>query len=238
MKLFLMPFLVLTLSAWAGNEGGHGGDPYAEEFMSISETLSSALAENEKDHNRLFEKWKITSKDFSNALQSLRVTSHDETEMFLNGEEVDAINFPNRIPQHIKINRKRWREFDIQARLYLALHEVFGILGIERDHYRASLDFSSIINTITIRKSNLHFVQRFYGVCRKTYPLGTQPACDVKSTETSATLACATKLAQDQCNSNSSNQCKNISSYSEFKISLKTLGLGYCEAEVIFEIKE
>lgn len=132
--LTLISLALITADlSWGGDESGHGGDSYAAEFTSVArEAVRKLRPVNESDLSPL---------DLETLEMVIKETEvYSEEHLFLNGQEVDAINYPHK--HLIRINRTRWKALRNEGtrigRYNLALHEYLGILGIDDSQYQVS----------------------------------------------------------------------------------------------------
>ncbi len=239
LSLLVLAFLLGSSSyASMGNEGGHGGDPYSMEFTMIGEALSAKLAKEQANNPGIFLKWKFTADSFKQAVETVRVTSAEGSEVILRGQVVDAIN--DSTQNLIQVNRTRWREDDIQARTKLVLHEYFGILGVERDRYEASIEFSDFAirasrEIVTASVAGTYMVNLFYGHALSIPSIDSPTICDSASPKLANALAAATTEAEGQCRISGKNNCELVNtSYTE-SFSTTAIGMRYCEVLVIMK---
>jgi hypothetical protein len=137
--------LVLASPALAGNESG-GGDGYAAEFILTAKTALELAKKLEP-----VELSPVNIDTFTGSIQNTKV--HSEEKLFLEGNEVDAINYPNR--KLIEISRVRWEvlrtESQTVPRFNLVIHEYLGIMGIDDAQYKVS---QKLINAMSPSKFN------------------------------------------------------------------------------------
>lgn len=234
-KFFLVIFSLVSLSSVAtragegGNEGGHGGDPYALEFVSIAKIISQNLPSAEKANPSLFRRWGLTSQKFREAIRVTRVVS--KTKLFLRGQEVDAINNMS----VIFVSRARWREASILQRVRLVFHEYLGIIGTERDHYDASVEFAPLLRAITKSVEGSKAVESnlFYGNISFIPALGQIKICSPTSAAYKEALAAARIQSKNRCLMSGKAECQLVSESAEEIISTETVGLRYCDITVI-----
>ncbi len=216
-----------------GNEGGHGGDGYVLEFVTLGKLISAGFdsfsVETLKQNH-------FTKEAFEQAVKLVKVTSHPKEEMLLEGEEVDAINFPAK--NQIKMNRDRWRELSLEGRIKLVMHEYFGILGVERDSYQVSLKFVSFAQMLSKEVAsspdykNLS-VNLFYGQCNIFPPLTSSQICDSSSKEMADAQECSKRKAQAKCAIAEKADCKIIDTTMNSVLSTRYVGMRYCEVLTI-----
>lgn len=129
--MLLLVFLVLPAHAAPpqdGNEGGHGGDEVALEFL---DAFDRARIYVQRDPSLAFAS--LRGFDFESTLASPRILTVDEplfVEWGNQRQESAAVNYPR--SKIIKVNRSRWRAIASPAlKAALALHEVLGLVGLE-----------------------------------------------------------------------------------------------------------
>lgn len=241
MKLLLSIFLLLPTCVYAGNEGGHGGDTYSQEFSSIGLELAKTF----KDINitRMGE-YKFSYASFKKAVQNVNLSSDEKDKVYIekrlvdtNGhvtivkEEKDAINYPDQ--NRILINRTRWREAVLAQKIQLVMHEYFGILNVERDNFNVSYEFKDVLVTTLNRilaEPDLLLTNLFYGRCVKAPPLSRQgKICEDNKKEL---IECATEQATSRCKSLSpASSCQLVVIESDRKIA--DSGFQFCEATAV-----
>src|SRR5262249_50446118 len=119
-------FTLVSLSLWAGNEGGHGGDPYALEFVGLAQEIVAHLG-----HVKFAQLRAQTNVDtiaFKSWVKKIHVHSDEGDKVILDGQEVDAINFPLDSVPRIELNRTRWRIATLDQKLKLVLHEYLSFM--------------------------------------------------------------------------------------------------------------
>jgi hypothetical protein len=135
MKMLIVSFLMFSATAMAGATNSNsiydgagdagGGDAYSLEFSLLGhqavETVRSAKIEE------------INTEDFSSAVLNSRVVSEDK--LYLNGEEVDAINYPSQ--KKIEMSRTRWDQLEgnRDRKLKLVIHEYLSVMGLSDANY-------------------------------------------------------------------------------------------------------
>ncbi len=122
---FLLSF-VISLGALAGNEHGNGGDGYALEFMALGRKAAGEV--------RLHPDPRISEDSLRKAIETTNVTTKERLE--LQGVEVDAINYPEQ--KRIELNRSRWKEYGLDQKAALVLHEYLGVIGLDDSKYEIS----------------------------------------------------------------------------------------------------
>lgn len=134
----LVLFLAFTVASnsFAGVKViGNGGDANAMEFVNSGIRMFNFL----KRHPASAEALGITPETFLSKIRRIRVESEDH--LYLNGVEVDAINYPE--DGLIKISNTRWVAISnlpdaIIQKQNLALHEYLWVLGFDDTNYRLS----------------------------------------------------------------------------------------------------
>jgi hypothetical protein len=141
----------------AGNEAGYGGDSYGEEFVSLADEIIKELSNPQ--YSTLLKENRVSLSELRGRLNVIARSDEGEDVKLLtqiNGrveeEEVDAINFPE--SNRVKLNRTRWRGKSLYAKLKLTLHEFFGLLSIERDHWAVSMRFKEVLSDLSRRLLN------------------------------------------------------------------------------------
>jgi hypothetical protein len=242
MKSVLASLLYVVLFATvahAGNEGGHGGDPVAMEFNAVAVEIARDLQTEEQSNPALFRKWKLSATLFQKAVEQTIVVSRDHEDMRLNENEMDAINSDPKYPNIIRINRIRWYEDALRAKIKLALHEYFGVLNVERDIFPATTDFSDFIDRevrrLESKTANGDFgFNRFYGQCADVPEIASATIC-VSGDRLKAAETCALSQAQAHCRFADHDQCALVQVTYSPKISRTVMGLRYCEVVAIMK---
>jgi hypothetical protein len=136
-------FQFMPTNAIAGNESG-GGDGYAAEFVLTAKTALE-LAKKLDPSDLL----PVNIDTLTGAIANTSV--HSEEKLVFEGNEVDAINYPDK--KLIKISRVRWTDLRTESqtfpRFYLVIHEYLGIMGIDDSQYSVS---QRLINSISPSK--------------------------------------------------------------------------------------
>ena len=144
-------FILLVFSSLAlafqkplrgGNSVGNGGDAMAAEFVQTARTALHYLDLKTSSQANL----SFIIQSLARGLNETQVNSNDQ--LFLRGDEVDAINFPEL--KKIVLSRKRWetyREKGLSVRSRLALHEYLGVIGLNDSHYQISSQLIESIRT-------------------------------------------------------------------------------------------
>jgi hypothetical protein len=113
-----------------GVEVGSAGDSYSQEFVDIGYEVLNLLISNPVQG--------IDESALRKAIDSTTVVSQEE--LFLNGNPVDAINYPNAEPPFIQVSRKGWDAMRLTRykKIFLDLHEYLGIMKIDDSKYQNS----------------------------------------------------------------------------------------------------
>ena len=132
-NLFLVAVLVFACNpsfAGPGVGTGNGGDGIKLEFASITQVLLKHI-----DEIQALQTAHVDTAALKKAMTSTQIQTQEQT--FLNGVEVDAINYPD-VPE-IVLSCWRWfQKFDIADKTALALHEYLSIARIDDTNYRVS----------------------------------------------------------------------------------------------------
>jgi hypothetical protein len=127
--IFLILFnLTFKARAQASNEGRGGGDVLVMNFQMAGEKVCTYL---KTAQNRTG----ISTSDFCNAVQKVRVTSEESTYLD-DGTEVDAINIPSQ--SRIKLSQNRNFGKTMKDLIQLSAHEYISVLGIDDKSYQIS----------------------------------------------------------------------------------------------------
>jgi hypothetical protein len=131
-------FFILSLAtsspsyaAKQGTEVGNGGDSYSVEFTQIGYHLADFLLTHSISG--------VDAEFFRKMVASAQINStHDRLE--LNGNAVDAINYPNAAPPKIRFSRTGWDAFaqNPSAKVRLVFHEYLGLLKVDDSRYQVS----------------------------------------------------------------------------------------------------
>lgn len=148
--LFLLVFVGMAAFAQTppndfshtGWESGNAGDTYAAEFRLTAKDVVQRLELLFQSSKPVFD---VAALKVA-VSPSTNVVSEDH--VFLNGEEVDAANFP---AQHlIKVNRTRWKELrrstETKSRLRVSLHEFLFIAGTDDTGFVVSDHLIELLN--------------------------------------------------------------------------------------------
>ncbi|MBI3543075.1 MAG: hypothetical protein HY075_07365, partial [Deltaproteobacteria bacterium] len=134
---FLLALVSLSLPAAFAADGqeGHGGDPFALEFVGVGRILSRFF--NQIPEQLLTQFPGFSAQKISEAVEKTRVVSR--LHVYLDGEEVDAKNYWKR--KLIRLGRLRWAGTanDPRKRVLLVLHEYLGIAQRDRRYELSNL---------------------------------------------------------------------------------------------------
>lgn len=124
----MLAILLFSLLAYAEKETGNGGDSYAQDFVYYGKEAIRLLKSNPIPE--------IDTRRLEQAVKETLVSSEDR--LRLNGNEVDAINYPSE--RKIVINRNRWKDLasDEYKKIFLTLHEYLYMIGVEDVNYIVS----------------------------------------------------------------------------------------------------
>ena len=122
---FLLGNLHFASAKKLGQEG-HGGDVVVGMFLGIAQATLNCMKENSgtwKEFPNLLE-------DLSYVFEHTQVSSRTEP-VYLNGLEIDAINYPDSQVPRIIVSRGRWLAdgYPNSYRAFLVLHEYLSIAG-------------------------------------------------------------------------------------------------------------
>jgi len=200
------------LVAALGNEGAHGGDPYALEFVALGNIILNSLKEGTLEQREVT----LDLQKFEDKLQTTLVYSAESEKVVLNGVEVSAINNED----YILLNATRWRTLLLAEKMRLVMHEYLGILNVERDVYIVSEDFYTHLNTLA---KNLiaagNSPGQYYGVCQAGLGLlETDMTCDKSSSFVKKLKGCAEHQALLRCKAELGNGCRRVGHILEQKI--------------------
>ncbi|MDD0851640.1 hypothetical protein HBN50_00980 [Halobacteriovorax sp. GB3] len=180
-----------------GNDGPNGGDSYGSEFASIGFELAKSLTKLENNI--------IDANAFLKATEEVVVYSDEGKYVKVNGQLVDALNFPK--DKKILISRKRWREMTISQKIRLVFHEYLGIIDNERNVYKTSIKFNKFFDEqVSILKEKN--IQPYYGSCQAKHALAYYgPACSNNTQEVKQAILCAKQEALQKCSLDSYKEC-------------------------------
>jgi hypothetical protein len=119
--------MLFTQQAQAGNEVGNGGDRYAQEFTAIARSIVNELKANPNEQIQ-------NLAGLEEAVEDATIRTKDTVR--LGGEEVDAVNFPQR--KRIELSRSRWKDYNLEQKRQLVMHEILGLAGEDDQHYQIS----------------------------------------------------------------------------------------------------
>jgi hypothetical protein len=114
----------------AGGTSGGGGDSYSFEFVSLGYNVISSLKQDPISE--------INIAKLARAVTTTRVNSKDS--LTLDGNLVDAINYPDSKNPRIEISRSGWNRLanEPAEKMTLVLHEYLGILKLNDQQYQIS----------------------------------------------------------------------------------------------------
>lgn len=216
------PLTKRQLVAALGNEGAHGGDPYALEFVALGEIILNSLREGSLEQREIT----LDLQKFEDKLQTTLVYSAESEKVILNGVEVSAINRED----YILLNATRWRTMLLAEKMRLVMHEYLGILNVERDVYRVSEDFYMQLNTLAKNLIDAgNSPGQYYGVCQAGLGLlETEMTCDKSSSMVKKLNACAEHQALLRCKAELGNGCRRVGHFLEQKINPLS-GMASCQ---------
>jgi hypothetical protein len=118
-----------------GWDNGNAGDIYTAEFILTARDILPRL--------KLLPQSEIAEIDLNRLAGAVaNTTVHSEEKLELNGYEVDAKNYPDKVPAQIIMSRSRWRTLrtpqETSNRLMLVLHEYLFVIGIDDTQFRLS----------------------------------------------------------------------------------------------------
>jgi hypothetical protein len=148
LKLALSALIIFThLSCFAGNSFGNGGDITSLEFVRYARLAIKYLNESKVPTDL-----EPTVKKIENSLEVVKVNSSSEL-LMLNGNEVDAINYP--LESKIVVSRNGWKyikQYSLFSLYTFVLHEYLGVSGINDQEYSTSQKLLKVIDS-KIRKN-------------------------------------------------------------------------------------
>ncbi len=150
MKIIISLLIIGSVSlSWARDgQEGHGGDIVVAMFYGIAKATLNCMQLNPSS-------WSgspILYNDLNYVIEHTIVSSRSEP-VYLNGEEVDAINYPDVEAPRIILNRGRWFEstYPNSYRAVLVLHEYLSIAGYDDQHYDISFPLAQK-NSVCIKQ--------------------------------------------------------------------------------------
>lgn len=241
--LFLFPLHLL-----AGDEAGHGGDTYTDEFFALGMELYYEMKKAE--YNQLISETKVDTEKFRTSILKTLLDSAERDKVKLNGQEKSAINSVRdkdkikskrkmildkegepKFTADILLNRTRWRASLLADKLQLVLHEFFGILGIERDTYDVSYYYRGLLAKLTMQllASRITPVMYYgYAVASKSLHMGGAP-CDRDYPAIQDATKQAEELAMDRCIAEREEGCRNLHVEYQTIQSDEHIAFRYCE---------
>ena len=145
MKNLFIKTLVIALTfatgvatSRAGQEKGNGGDAIALEFIGLGRSLAKTMQSGRLNVPG------VDPISFAAVIETVEVVTLEHT--YLNGKELDAINYSSK--RRIELSRSRWQEYgnDLNRKLSLALHEYLGVAEGQDRRYEHSTAFLEILN--------------------------------------------------------------------------------------------
>lgn len=116
-----------NITSLGGHSGG-GGEIVAMEFVSMAYDIYLNLV------NDPILVYNFKSEDYLYAIRNTRIIGRDESLYDKNGEQVDALNFPEL--RVIIVNEKAWREKSVSSKIkkQLIFHEYLGIMAANNEN--------------------------------------------------------------------------------------------------------
>lgn len=222
--LLLSLVLLVTLNSQAADEGPHGGDTYAYEFSLLARNLVSFTSEKEL-------------KSIENLISVVKVYSDDSGLVQVNGQVVDAINYPSK--KMIILNRNRWREKTLREKLILVIHEYFGVQKIELDTFEIThlydLEINKVISFILENKAQSI---SYFSMERAYKPLyENKDSCNLKIKNVSRAIEKAREDALNKCEKETSLPCEVVSNELNSISSKQVPGMSYCNIGVLAKVR-
>lgn len=131
--------------AWTLARGGsdetHAGDVVVLEFFNLAKSQAQVLSQMPTD----FLPSQGFAQKYKNKMDQMIVRS--EESVFFNGQEVNAINYPRRMPPEIVISRRLWNLIPetYEQHDLLTLHEMIYLVGLNDDGFRMSTDLYPVL---------------------------------------------------------------------------------------------
>lgn len=129
-KILFVCMFIYSL-AHAGTEIQNGGRTEVAEFKSLASEVIYSF-----ETSVLLDKREIFVTDFLETVNKSVVNC--ESDLFINGEPKDAINYPMRNPQLIKLDCKKWPNLSLLNKYRLAIHEFLFLVGVDDSTYEFS----------------------------------------------------------------------------------------------------
>ena len=118
-----------------GWEVGNGGNSIELEFKDTSRrAIREITVKSPKEAKRL------QAPRLRAAIERARIVSTRER-LYKDGKPVDALNFPSE--GKVVINEERWGTLSAQECEHLAIHELYGLIGVDDSNYETTNDFVS-----------------------------------------------------------------------------------------------
>lgn len=126
--------LFLPTNSFAVGQEGHGGDIAVSVFLGIARTTCECFELNKNTWNT----YPLLLDEMTSMIKKTKIYSVDKT--LLEGQEVDAINYPDLENPKILINRNRWLDDNLNnhLRAELILHEYLSLIGYDDTQYQIS----------------------------------------------------------------------------------------------------
>ncbi len=158
--ILLITSLLTTQAAIAGKES-HGGDSYAQEFVSLGRVIAKSLL------SKKLVLPNVEPERFNNQVEITQVVTLDKT--IFEGAEVDAVNYP--AENRIELNRKRWGQYetDIKRKMMLVLHEYLGVMRTGDYHYEISKDWFATFADMSRKTLAQLILETFDNECGDTW---------------------------------------------------------------------
>lgn len=149
-KLILLVTCLIPLNLYAGGGTvGNGGDAFASEFVLTARMTANIL--KKKDLSKIIN---FELNKFAGAIEVTEVLT--EKTLILNGNEVDAINYPSL--KLIKVSRTRWQDLRDEkltiSRFNLVIHEYLGIIGSDDSKYAISNELIKLMGVSDFSPDN------------------------------------------------------------------------------------
>lgn len=122
----------------------YGGDSDISDFKSIGYSVFSHLS-----NSFFYENFKIPQNDFLNTIQKSIVIC--EENLTLEGQKKDAINYPFKAPQLIKLNCEKFSKLSYNLKVRLVIHEYLPLNFIEDiDYFKSQLIESEYFKSLNV----------------------------------------------------------------------------------------
>jgi hypothetical protein len=233
MAVLILTSALFTIPAFGkrkGNEGGHGGDSYAAEFVWVGFEIAAHL--DRPEYAKLRTAVDLEPGALKQVISQTLVYSAEPNNVKIGEEIVEAINFPN---GPIRMNRVSWREASLIHKLKVVLHEYFAYLKIELDTYEVSSRFDSALQTLAARKliEKSEFI-RYYGTAVGSPPLNAGGSmCSAGQPWVREARQLASSIAEERCKLERATSCTAIAFIPREVQSTVMPGFQYCEITAI-----